>query len=633
MSNKCAKCSREKETPLLGSPSKNCYLCIGEAIHLTAILESLDLSGLKTLDRNCRCCICSRDLVRDQEAIASDYGYVCHSCIGFYQRDLKLPINLVLAEQKVWLVKTSLKIQGPYNEQRIVMGIRNREFSAIDELCQPRRFWKYLRDLEEFRFVLKEAQSISESRELPTVDITRSMTGSGFATDPKISRGQQGAVVDVAAKDLHSLSSRTWRERWFSRPQVGWLLGATLLAWGIYYAPSLYQKRQGPIGVMAKQDLQNLEQLYNQGQYFELQQAAQAKRNNGFPLDEREEALLAYSYLATKDYFVAESMLDRLSKPEQIQDRQILAANLAFFQGREEAALQEMLSTSEKPIATEIYQLNLAFLQSLQGKASQALKTIPRQVNLEALNSARLLGKLFAELYAGTRLSERELYQRDFEAKDYVDSSISLKILLGLHQYRSGLSKKGRMNLLTALGQHPDSEREFVQDPALLVHAAKYAALSQWLQTNEIELEGIKPLLQAALYYHQNKISAARQSLDSVDNETQHSDLLTAWRNLLEGKRDYSIPTHVDPTFLRGQGTLQLRFIADHCLETRRFKCAETIYKHLLQSGSRDLYSVRRLVELYLEQGDLDSAKALLRQNLATAPRYKVFMEWEKQLL
>jgi hypothetical protein len=61
-----------------------------------------------------------------------------------------------MSQERIWLIKSSTRILGPYSFEEVETLLRNRAVSSTDETRTPEVRWRYFKDKIEFKSILKE---------------------------------------------------------------------------------------------------------------------------------------------------------------------------------------------------------------------------------------------------------------------------------------------------------------------------------------------------------------------------------------------------------------------------------------------------------------------------------------------
>lgn len=68
-----------------------------------------------------------------------------------------------MSQERIWLIKSSTRILGPYSFEEVETLLRNRAVSSTDEARTPEVRWRFFKDRPEFKNILKEISLESEN--------------------------------------------------------------------------------------------------------------------------------------------------------------------------------------------------------------------------------------------------------------------------------------------------------------------------------------------------------------------------------------------------------------------------------------------------------------------------------------
>lgn len=623
------------EAHLDGSDSTLCYLCIGEGMNLLGLIESLDRSGLKEIDRNSKCAVCSRQMITGDEAVSSDHGYVCKPCVFFFQKNLEIPINVQLAEAKTWLLKTSLKITGPFSESRIIMGIENREISSLDELCKTRGFWKYVRDLEEFSGVLKEVQTLTNRHDQETKDITQSIRSVNFATDPGHgNRKKPDDIIDVTPRKLQSMTENSA----FGIFVKTRLLPAIIVLAAVLGGAYVYKNKPQSLENIVQDNFdeetsrEQLEKLFKSGKYFAFQEIATRLEVNGFKLSTQELAWLIQSYLATDDVFSAELNYKKMNEPEYDLQKTLLGSRIEFLKSASAKAHQILAQKSGKFSDDNKLNINLSYLEALAGNVDKAIRLVPDRVKLEELNSNRAISELFAYLKSNKQMSFTRLREFKNDIAQMLDAAPSFYILLGVMYHKAGKEMEAMELLAKALNQNPDYTNKFIQNEELIPYADRWNMLDTVARNLELNDQAMLLALRSLTAYKTNDRARGKQLMIDASKINPKNQLLQDWIKFFDNQNlEVSLP--LDPISIESASPFRLSMLADQCLQANNLKCAQQILIRLSQLDANDVYSLERLIKVNEKLGLKEESKRLFQRAIAIAPRYIPFIEMEERFL
>lgn len=137
-----------------------------------------------------------------------------------------------------WLVKSSGRILGPYDQSKIEELLKTREIVVLDEVAQPLRRFRFIRDVPAFARIVEELRkestgdlgdkTFTESTEGQTVSLTEPMNSQiideltdelGFSTD---------SAGEIVYEDIEEVRSKPAPSATQSRYQAGDLGGKTI---------------------------------------------------------------------------------------------------------------------------------------------------------------------------------------------------------------------------------------------------------------------------------------------------------------------------------------------------------------------------------------------------------------------
>lgn len=623
MAEACVKCGRTKEVALDGAPTKNCYLCIGEETDLLGTLESIELSGLRPATQDHKCCLCDRHIVEGSDTVKSDFGHICGPCIGFFQKNMGTALPTLLRERKAWIVKSSLVINGPFTDQRILNGIGAREFSSLDEVCAPRSFWKYIRDTETFSDAVQQS-SVKDFREDNTVDITKSMTGSHYGTDPGL--GHDTDVIEVSHKEIAGKRKREMPS--IGKPAVLFLLGIILLA-GVFEGFRQYQQMPQVEEFSEQAARAALHKAYAKGDWAGYEREAQNLTLNGFSLTPQEKIDLAMVQIEQGDLFSARNALQDFEVVSQKINYALLKAKIHFIDRNYEEATEILEKVLESGKADERVKINLAYMYALGDRVKLALDTLPRLVGFEEYNSSLALASLFIE--TKTRF-ERDIVslEKAFELyKTNYDVTFSLDVLKGALYQKNGFSAKALNSFAKALNRHPESEAMFKHNLYLLPVHDRYRMQRMVMNSLEGDNDSIRLSVIGDLYYRSGNKYKAKDFFKRAYEKNPGNPLLELWREYLEKGNAVQIPVQIDPLFLTTSSPLKMMLVSERCIKQGRLDCANKLVQKLTSIDSNDTITQYQRFKIIEKQGDRTKTVDVFKKILGRAPRFIPILEKE----
>jgi len=199
----CETCSRKIEKHLIEVGKPVCFSCLTKEVSDKGVISTFNLKGKPVLTQ---CAVCEKE-TSGGALIPSPWGFICKSCCDICQTQSGLSWDSVtLSAQKEWLIKTNLRILGPYGSSEIEDLLREKRLVAHDEVMRPLGRWHLIRDEEQFRLVVNEVKNRQISRVEPTLSssiVTEQIEVPAEPPpkeDPRPARDQGSKNVEVSAK-------------------------------------------------------------------------------------------------------------------------------------------------------------------------------------------------------------------------------------------------------------------------------------------------------------------------------------------------------------------------------------------------------------------------------------------------
>lgn len=174
----------------------------------------------------------------------------------------KLPL------EKVWLVKSGRKVMGPFDATEVSELIRKGELIAIDEVAQPTKRWRYLRDLSEFSAALEARRSDRSFVNEDTVNIVGEEEVDASFDDRVETPDSPQNVVTEAAKVYGYSKDKRVRAQMNSFSRTLWyacaLVGLMVFGFAIYRSWVLPKAK---VAQVESSSLSQADQLYETGDY------------------------------------------------------------------------------------------------------------------------------------------------------------------------------------------------------------------------------------------------------------------------------------------------------------------------------------------------------------------------------
>jgi tetratricopeptide (TPR) repeat protein len=554
---------------------------------------------------------------------------VCESCFQFFQERAGRPLPIILSEDKIWLVKSSLKIQGPFDDKSVLGAIRNREFASLDEACKPRRFWSYFRDTPQFQEAVKDI-AVKEFREDDTVDITQSMTGSNFGTDPGIKNSSKANVVDVNYKNVKPVANpRKWAGKVLNIGLAG-ILGVALVVGGIHY----FQNRSISTEFSEERSRNSLEEFWEKGQYSEYLSEAKQLEIHGFALSDwdkiREAAILVWE----DQGFLAEPILNRLTQNEHRIEKALLESKIAFQDRNTSVAIQKLESLSRQEQQDQRVKINLSFLKIHSGNLKEGKDILPTLAKTEDLNSNRAVTEMYFWLKSGFEYEVEMIDNLETSFSYYIDALASFDIFRGLIYLRSGHDSKAYNAFSKAISTYPVEDSKFKQNLFMIPYSYRYEIIEKELSNLQLkENPALEASIRAYVALKLGNRDKAIKYFNKADTANPNSSLVKAWKDYLIYGEIKNVPFKLDPMFFSLSSPFKIQLTGEKCLKQKNWDCASKSFQKLIVENPRDYMAVYGLLQLHELRGDKKEASQSFKRGIGLAPRFIPFLKLEDKYL
>lgn len=633
MASSCVKCSRELEPDLSGSPSKQCLLCIGEGIDLLGMLQSIDRGGLREASSEAKCGICSRAISTGDQSVKSDYGHICGSCYNFFQAKAGAPIPQLINQADKWIVKSSLNIIGPFTEERILNGIKAREFASLDEVCEPRRLWRYIRDTKCFVEILQET-TVKDFREDNTVDITKSMTASQFGTDPGVFTKKDSKVVDVKYNEnlIGNINSKGGSKLSIGKLPLGLAAGIVVLVG--FFAFMAGQRNQPNVEEFSIDNSKSkLAKYWNKGLYSKYKSEAREIEMNGFELKPLEKIQLAAIKLEEGDLTGSKYILDQHQDTKHKVEYELLRTKYVFKTKSPKEAFDYINKLPMGIRIDERAMLNSSYLALLSGNLRMSEKLLLANVSLESLNSNRAIIDLLFKIKSKYEFSKKEILEQSRSLDAFADARPSLNLLQAVILYKNEYKQDASKKFFQAISLYPEPDKSHRQNLYMIPYSDRYSQIEKLFKNIELKDESLDLAVQSLIAHKLNDNPKAVRKIKQATRVNSGRSLLEAWVQFLTTGEIASTPKMITPDYLELTNPFVLGFVAEKCLKNEKLDCAKKVLSKVLSEDHKDIRSRYNMIMLQEKLGNNDEAMRHFKTGLGIAPRYIPFLLIEDRYL
>jgi tetratricopeptide (TPR) repeat protein len=570
---------------------------------------------------------------------------------------------------KVWLIKSSTRILGPFSVEEVATLLKSRQVSIIDEIRLPSGRWSYIRENQRFMDIVRSIREEQDNSPENTMTQSIPHNTTFTKTEPTVDSEEQTLTPipnhSPQMKDVSSAAERAVNKS--SMPVTGVSYGTSNDA---RVQNKIRQQsnalRWAVIGVAAVAVLGIYVTLGNRdasqsGNYDELISRAIRYKSVGL----YEKSLQAYKGATS----IKEPDLDT-----QIQMAPVLISeDRQTLQGRrilEKAIVQESRQRSE---LVDAY-LGIAVSYMMDGDLKEAENTLQKAIGHEPFNIAARLNLAIVEMKKGNYKEAMHkfeyvlskdptnvmaLYGRSMAAMEVAKTSSDLSFLKPLVADLQNALKKTNLlrqelslfliysyNLLGDVDAMNQAIVKFLSEPAGISGLYTHSLNVDWRFTQWDYLEKY-----CSEVYNKSVPSAELKAvralcLMEVNRDTDADKLLR--EAISEGPKDpyvlvaqaaYLKKTGRSPealAVLKMPEVMSLgvrdRLMGDICMSTHDVNCAQTAFTKMYERNNTSAPALFGLAWVVIKRKDRNSAYNYVRAGLQSEPTFIPLLEMRDQL-
>ncbi len=569
---------------------------------------------------------------------------------------------------KVWLIKSSTRILGPFSVEEVATLLKTRQVSIIDEIRLPSGRWSYIRENQRFMDIVRSIREEQDNSPENTMTQSIPHNTSFTKTEPTVDSEQTLTPVPNQSPQMKDVSSAV--ERAVNK--------TTMPAAGVSYGTSndfrvqnkiRHQSnvlRWAVIGVAAVAVLGIYVTLGNRqatqgGNYDEL--IARAIRYKSVGLYDK--SLQAYKGAAS----VKEPDLDT-----QIQMAPVLISeDRQTLQGRrilEKAIVQENRQRSE---LVDAY-LGIAVSYMMDGDLKEAENTLQKAIGHEPFNIAARLNLAIVEMKKGNYKEAMHkfehvlskdptnvmaLYGRSMAAMEVAKTTSDMGFLKPLVSDLQNALKKTNLlrqelslfliysyNLLGDVDAMNQAIVKFLSEPSGVSGLYTHSLSVDWRFTQWDYLEKY-----CSEVYNKSVPSAELKAvralcLMEVNRDTDADKLLR--EAISEGPKDPYVLV-AQAAYLKKTGrvpealavlkmpelvslSVRDRLVGDICMSTHDVNCAQAAFTKMYERNNTSAPALYGLAWVVIKRKDRNSAYNYVRAGLQSEPTFIPLLEMRDQL-
>lgn len=545
-----------------------------------------------------------------------------------------------MALDKLWLVKSSAKILGPYTTDELVFLLKARKISIIDEIRKPKLRWKFIREYKEFEKLVSNIRetesSMTESTDTETFKDTDpafvfndSMTPHPLFESHKIENARDRNLNPIEVKKFRKTILKTKSKSNF---WIFFFMLVIIVSGAGYYM--MY-----PRSITGKK--QNLEELLSiarksseLGAYNESL-SYYKKANQIGPLDNAsifQSALLSLivenSILEARRVF--DNLHSKLLASDPLRKEVKMALALSYFLesnlSKAEELYQGILFSEENNIEALV---NLGLLGIHKSDFSAAHKIFSKLQKDGYKSSIVSLGNAISVLgLIDSKQNNLVLKDSIEDLEDLVKSSYEYRIenllILAVLHIKNGNLKLAEDRIAMIFNESPNLTKDHLHN--LLVHqqTISWERLSTYCDFIGTKLHNTAASLAlgALCSYQKNDVSLALQKVEEAGSIFPNDLTIMGVHSFLLFNSNRSTEAQQIAKLSFQNSILSGRVLAKACEQKQDFSCAKQIWTDIIKIKENDIEALTGQLKANLPELPRDSVQTLLNQALLISPNY-----------
>jgi hypothetical protein len=545
------------------------------------------------------------------------------------------------ASEKIWLVRSSSVILGPFTFREVLAQIQIGRVSLLDEVRSPERRWLFFRESREFSQAIKElggspGETTGSVRSSQTASLTIELTPPPEElTPPPVSSPAPVKVYTSAWDPKLNQQMEAPRKRarlWIGLGSLGLLLAFIFL---------LPQDFRDLLNLRRSQDLLALaRRAQSVGQY---EQALHWLRKVNSPTELGVVGNLQFAELlmfVENQNIQARQLLDRLVVPQEdafsARARESLLA-LSFLRERQwpeaELRYEKLLSAHPDHQPAHLNLIESAILQGHLDLAHQRLQSWSQQ----GANPELLIYRIILSLQGFGESVDWQAYEKDLKERLEKSSEMQNVKLLTLAAVQQRLEKPlESLNRIRALiNSDPQHDENYLFD--LLEHREVF----RWNFLGAI-CEGLVQAgsgsalyraLSAFCVYEKGELAQAISQTEEARVEfADDPQLLGLHAFLLYKAGRKGEAQALLKVSDRESSLLRRRVEAALCEDNANWSCAKTEWAAVLENDPKDLSAIAGLARMALSQGQRSQAKEIIERGMGISQSFAPLLQLKEQV-
>lgn len=546
--------------------------------------------------------------------------------------------------EKIWLVKSSANILGPFALEEVIQLLTSRHLSLIDEIRSPDSRWLFIREHKSFanivNFIREQQAEVKE--DTGSTHFTGTKTAppkekqilSGEAKPIDVGKSAKNGVVKPqiygAQSEVKTPNAVTESKRISVLP----LLVILLIVSGAWYFFSMDKKPKEQLN--SSQYAKLIDDSMLKGDYEKASGYLQAlDRIEKLSIKRKIQSALILIVHQNQNV-QARQLLDELAKlnndPERKYEIENLRAISFLNEGQYEEARKILAQILKDDPANEPALVNNMASYILESKFSEAMD-IFRQVMLVGVrDSSVFLMRSLAVLKTATETSKLQSVADDLVR--FVDRFTyyhpeAMMLLIGF-QTKLNMQKELPTSVAKILKIDPDLTKKHILNPYIHQEAVGWKTLGNVCQqvANEISDVLSQKSLVAYCKFQMGDISGALDLIEKTRVQFQRDSNLISFQTFLLYKLNRAADAKALIQANPGVGNeLMLATNAWLCQEQKDWTCAEREWKRIMTMDNQSLAAYAGLALVERENGNKDMSNDFLKQGLTFSDKYRPLIE------
>lgn len=575
-------------------------------------------------------------------------------------------MDLSSDNNRVWLVKSSGMIMGPFSMEEVIKSLEERRVSIIDEIRSPSSRWSFIREHAKFKEIvqfLREQQSLAKEDTGLTNSGTKTITNTGLGDEVTVTpvmppqpepqedetvevletsrnRSQEKPMTYAFSADQSIQKNLRRRNRRFAF--VAWtafVIVVTVLVGIQFMGPQPAPKSLTADDYLrlakSNRTLGNLEsalEFFRKAETFKVLDANSQLQMIPLLMKVENQNVLARQMLE-------QISLESLNDKNKNQVASLLALSY-LREGQLDEAEKRYQALAETNPELESNQLNLIEISILKGQFDAAVKSLTEMSKAGAMDLNILLYRALAHYRSSdssvmkdrleNSLADLRRYQE--KTQDYKPENLLLTLAI---QKRLGLDLDAGATAVKLINVHPDLTREHNHDELVHGEVLQWNYLANICQT-VVKDGSASPAyqgLESYCLYQSGNLKGALEKIEKARAQFSKENMLVGLHAFLLMKTGQGAEASALFKLPKSDaGVLAHDVHARWCASEKDWNCAESEWKKIQRLDERSVEVFLGLSQISIARGQKDMAADFVQQGLLISGNYRPLLVVKDQL-